>query len=95
MEPQVGLLVVELLIPGAQTLKEKRQVVRSLLDRALARFNVASAEIDHLDRHGRALLAFVTVANQAQHVHEVLGAVRQLVESEPRAEIVAASLQLL
>jgi len=95
MEARVGLLVIDLLIPGAATLKDKRQVVRSLLDRAAARFNVSVAEIDHLERHGRATLAFSCVGKDATRVRQVLERVRQLAEGEPRAELVDASIEML
>lgn len=95
MQARVGLLVIDLLIPGATTLKDKRQVVRSLLDRAAARFNVSVAEIDHLERHGRATLAFTCVGKDVARVRQVLEAVRQLAEGEPRAELVDASIEML
>jgi len=45
----VGTLKITLAIPGSDSLKDKRQVVRSLLDVARNKFNVSAAEIDHLD----------------------------------------------
>lgn len=94
MKPHVGLLVVDLLIPGALTLKDKRQVVRSVLDRAAARFNVSTAEIDHLDNHTLATLAFACVANEPKRVHDVLAMVREVVESEPRLEVTDARVEM-
>ncbi len=45
----VGLLTLELHIPDAQSLKDKRQVLRSLKDKLRRQFNVAVAELDHHD----------------------------------------------
>jgi len=59
---RVGLLVLELFLPGCASLKEKRRVVRSLLDGSRARHNVAAAEVDHQDLRQRAQLAFASVA---------------------------------
>ena len=42
----VGLLTVELHVPGAQSLKDKRHVVRRIKDR-LKKFNVAVSEVEH------------------------------------------------
>jgi len=50
----IGLLTLEIHIPDARTLKDKRQVLRSLKDRLRSRFNVAIAELDHQDKIGRA-----------------------------------------
>ena len=45
----VGLLTLELHLPDAQSLKDKRQVLRSLKDKLRAHFNVAVAELDFED----------------------------------------------
>ncbi|MBC7289271.1 MAG: DUF503 domain-containing protein [Armatimonadetes bacterium] len=95
MEPYVGLLTVDLLVPEATTLKDKRQVVRSILDRAAARYNVSVAEIDHLENPQRASLAFACVANETARVRHVLGLVLQLVEDELRAEVLQSSVEIL
>ena len=94
MKPYVGLLVVDLLIPGALTLKDKRQVVRSVLDRTAARYNVSAAEIDHLDNHTLATIAFACVANEPKRVHEVLSMVREVAESETRLEVTDARIEM-
>jgi uncharacterized protein YlxP (DUF503 family) len=87
MTAKVGLLTVQLTVPDARTLKDKRQVVRSLLGRATDRFNVAAAEVARLDSVRRAELAFCSVSNEGGHVREMLDAVLHLIEAEPRAEI--------
>jgi uncharacterized protein len=68
----VGLLTLELHIPDAQSLKEKRQVVRSLKDRLRREFNVAVAELDHHDVWQRSVIGVVTLSNEEKHVQESL-----------------------
>lgn len=68
----VGLLTLELHIPDAQSLKDKRQVLRSLKDRLRARFNVAVAELDHQDTWQRSIIGVVTLSDSEQHVEESL-----------------------
>ena len=68
----VGLLTLELYIPDAQSLKDKRQVLRSLKDRLRARFNVAVAELDHQDVWQRSVVGIVTLSNEEKHLNEVL-----------------------
>ena len=58
----VGLLVLELHLVGCGSLKDKRRIVRSLLDRSRARHNVAGAEVDHQDLQQRSQVAFAAVA---------------------------------
>lgn len=68
----VGLLTLELHIPEAQSLKDKRQVLRSLKDRLRGQFNVAVAELDHHDVWQRSVIGIVTLSNEQGHVEESL-----------------------
>jgi uncharacterized protein len=68
----VGLLTLELHIPDAQSLKDKRQVLRSLKDQLRREFNVAVAELDHQDTWQRSVVGVVTISNEEKHVAEVL-----------------------
>lgn len=68
----VGLLTLELHIQDAQSLKDKRQILRSLKDRLRAKFNVAVAELEHHDTWQRSVVGIVTLSNEEQHVEESL-----------------------
>ncbi len=68
----VGLLTLELHIPDAQSLKDKRQVLRSLKDKLRREFNVAVAELEHHDTWQRAVVGVVTLSNEEKHLREVL-----------------------
>ncbi len=71
----VGVARVVLLVPGAQSLKDKRQVVRRVRDRVLARFDCAVAEVGSLDEHQRAELGFSVVGGDRRVLERVLGEV--------------------
>lgn len=63
--PVVGLLSIEIHVPGARSLKDKRAVLRSVKDR-LRRLNVSVAETDHQDLRQRCRLGVAAVgATQA------------------------------
>ena len=68
----VGLLTLELHIAEAQSLKDKRQVLRSLKDRLRSHFNVAVAELDFEDTWQRSVVGVVTLSNEEHHVEEAL-----------------------
>jgi uncharacterized protein YlxP (DUF503 family) len=68
----VGLLTLELHIQYAQSLKDKRQVLRSLKDRLRAKFNVAVAELEHHEMWQRSVVGVVTLSNDEGHVEESL-----------------------
>lgn len=75
----VGLLSVELFIPHAQSLKDKRMVLRSIKDR-LKKFNVAVAEVEHQDVWQRAGLGVVAISTTTEHVDRELAAVADEIE---------------
>jgi uncharacterized protein len=68
----VGLLTLELHLAEAQSLKDKRQVLRGLKDRLRQHFNVAVAELDFEDTWQRSVVGVVTLSNEEQHVEEAL-----------------------
>lgn len=76
----VGLLTLEIHIEDAQSLKDKRQVLRSLKDRLRAHFNVAVAELAHQDLWQRSRIGVVTISSDSKHLEESLAQIAE--ESE-------------
>jgi uncharacterized protein YlxP (DUF503 family) len=68
----IGLLTLELHFPGARSLKDKRQALRSLETRLRNRLNVAVAEVEHQDLWQRARLAVVSVNTDHAHLDATL-----------------------
>lgn len=76
----IGLITLEIHIPDARSLKDKRQVLRSLKDKLRAHFNVAVAELDHQDTWQRSQFGIVGISSDASHLEQSMAAV--LAESE-------------
>jgi len=68
----IGLLTVQLFISGAQSLKHKRRVIKSLKDKLRNNFNVSIAELDELDKWQKAVLGVVTIGSETGYVNGVL-----------------------
>jgi len=68
----VGILRLTLYVPGASSLKDKRQVLRKVVDRLRARFNVSVAEVGENDIWQRAVVGIAAIANDHSFVNEVL-----------------------
>lgn len=81
----VGTCRLELRIPDSSSLKEKRQVLRSIKDRVQNRFNVSIAEVGYLEEWQRATLAVACVSNEAKMVDEVLNKVVDYIEGHGSA----------
>jgi uncharacterized protein len=82
-------LVVDLHLPASHSLKDKRAVVKTILEGARHRYQVAAAETDRQDKWQRAELVFAAVAGSRRHVEEVLDAVDRFVWSFPDVEVLA------
>jgi uncharacterized protein YlxP (DUF503 family) len=91
----IGLLEARLSLPGARSLKDKRQVVKSLKDRVRQRVNVSVAEVDHQDLWQSAALAFVTVAAERVTVEQRLSELQDFLRSDPRAVLLDVHTELL
>jgi uncharacterized protein YlxP (DUF503 family) len=71
----IGLLTLDLHFPGARSLKDKRQALRSLEEKVRHRFNVSIAEVEHQDLWQRARLAVVSVNTDHSHLESTLSSV--------------------
>ncbi len=91
----VGLLTLEIQIQDAHSLKDKRQVLRSLKDRLRGRFNVAIAELDGQDSWQRATIGIVSVSNNAAHLEQSLRNVFEESERMLGRDLVGHELELL
>ena len=91
----IGVRIIELFIPGSQSLKEKRFVVRSLKDKIRARFNVSIAEIDYQDLWQRSLIAIAAVSTSTQYINGQLDLALEIVNDERRAVITNVETQIL
>ena len=89
----IGSLLIELEITDGRTLKDKRQVIRSLLDRIRGRFNVSAAEVGQNDSVRYARLAAVGVANDRVFLESMMNKVAHFIESEPRVVVVAQEME--
>ena len=75
----VLLLVVDCHIPQAQSLKQKRSAVKSLVDRLRARFNASVAETGYLDEWQRSVIAISLVSNNKRYLQQQIDLIEQMV----------------
>lgn len=82
----IGTLEVRLLVRESRTLKDKRQVVRSILDRIRGGFNVSATEVDTHDDVKVATLAFAAVGFETAAVQHTLQQIAEALRKHPVAE---------
>jgi len=83
----VGIMTVELSLGDIFTLKEKRQIVKSVIERIKSRYNVSIAEVDMLDVKRRAVIGMACVSNSQQLVDRQLDLILNFLESDGRFAI--------
>lgn len=81
---------VDLRIVDAQSLKDKRHVVKSVVEGARRRFGISAAEVGAQDTWQRARLGFAVVASSAQQAELVLDDVDRFVWAQPGLEVISA-----
>ena len=91
----VGVGWVDLLIPDSRSLKEKRKVVRSTVDRLRARFNAAVAEVGDQDLWGRARIGFAVVSNDSRFVNSVLDQIRDAIDGMALAIVANSQIEIM
>lgn len=93
--PSIGALTLELQIEDSHSLKDKRNVVRSLKDRLRTKFNVSVAEIGGQGTWHHAVVAVVAVAGDREYAEQLLQAVEREAESILGGALVGSGVEWL
>jgi len=91
----VGICTIELFLPDAQSLKDKRRILKSLLQRIRNRHNVSVAEVEHQDLWQRAGIAVAAVASAQKPIDAMLQAILGEIESSLPGHIVSHDVEFL
>ena len=83
----VGMLSIALRLPGAKTLKDKRKIVRGMIDVMRRRFGVSAAEVDDLTLSGNATIGIAFVSSSKAQVEKTLQAACDFVEAHAEVEV--------
>ncbi len=91
----IGVCKLDLRIPENHSLKEKRHVLRKLIDRVKTRFNVAISEVGDNDLWQRAQMGFCTVGNDRRHINSSLDKVIYFIEQMNLVEMVHSEIEII
>jgi uncharacterized protein YlxP (DUF503 family) len=90
----VGSLRVRLLVRESRSLKDKRQVVRSIKDRLRNRFNISIAEVEAQDHRQLVVLGIAMVSNEASHLRSAFDEIVRALRTHPVAEFIDHQLEM-
>ncbi|MDP2897697.1 MAG: DUF503 domain-containing protein [bacterium] len=91
----IGVLEIEMRIPGVSSLKGKRMVVKSLKDRIRNKFNVSVSEVSHHSSWQSCLLGIAHVSTARSFTNRVLSEVLNFIQSCREIELVDFEMSLL
>ena len=92
---EVGLLTLQVHLYAAESLKDKRRVIKSLTQRVRARHNVAVAEVDHQDLLQRSEIAFLGVAMRRDSIERMFDAILEEAERTVPGDVVESGREFL
>ena len=91
----IGTCTVTLQADWVSSLKEKRMIVKSLIDRLRHKFNVSAAEVDDQDIHKLIVIGFACVTNEVRHANSIIDNVLDFIEVNTEAQIVDTVIEIL
>ncbi|MEO5378925.1 MAG: DUF503 domain-containing protein [Magnetococcus sp. DMHC-6] len=92
---QIGVLQVQVLLPGVRSLKEKRGIIKGILQRIQNRFQVATAEVGHQDVWDLAGFGFAAVGTDVAFLQSRLQKVVNFIESSGLVEVLDFHVDIL
>lgn len=91
----VGIVRVVFRLHGNQSLKDKRRVVKSLIDKSRHRFNVSVAEVGDQDVYQRAVIGVAVIGSDGRVLNSLLDRIVAFMESLGLAELVEHDMELI
>ena len=91
----VGLLTLDLHIPEANSLKSKRMVIKSLIQRIKNKFNVSVSEVDMQNLWQRSVIGIAFVSNETVMINRVFEKIRTQINNTHSVELINSNMEML
>ena len=91
----IGICTCEIYIFNANSLKSKRSVVKSIIEKSKHRFNISIAEVGENDKWQKSIIAFSTISNDQRLVEETIEKVINFFDSYSEIEIINIKREIL
>ena len=92
----VGVCRIELHLPDAQSLKDKRRIVKSLISRLQSEFHISVAEIENQELWQITTLGIACVSNHSSHANEILSnAVQFIIQNNPHLQMIDYETEII
>lgn len=91
----VGLMQLDLLLPGLSSLKEKRQIIKSMTSKVKNKYNVSVTETDHQNLRQRATIGIACVSQSNFQARRTLHAIERFVEELHLVNILRSHISIV
>jgi hypothetical protein len=91
---KMGLCLIDLYIPGNNSLKGKRQILNSVKGRIRNKFNVSIAEVEEKDSWRKARLGIVTINQNSAQVSNILQSVIKFIENSYPTQVIDYQIEI-
>ncbi|MGB4439619.1 MAG: DUF503 domain-containing protein [Sedimentibacter sp.] len=91
----VGTCEIEILIYESNSLKEKRHVLKSIIERIKVRFNASVAEVDYNDLWNKSMIGIAVVSNNKNLCESVISKIINFIDRDERVEIITFYKEIL
>ncbi len=78
----------------SNSLKDKRRIVRSIIERLKSRFNISIAEVEHLEALRRTALGLALVSNETGYLEKTMNKIVSFVEADTRVQIISMEKEI-
>lgn len=92
---KVGICILNLYIYDVNSLKEKRSVIKSIINKSRNKFNISIAEVSDNDKWNRSIIGFSTVSNDSKIIDNLLESVIKFILSNYNIEILSTDKEIL
>lgn len=92
---RIGTCTLKLIIYESHSLKDKRRVLKSIIERIRSKFNVSIAEVDLNDNWRNAVIGFACVTNESKYANEIISKIINFVDEDSRVEIIEENIEIL
>ncbi|BBB33591.1 conserved hypothetical protein [Thermotomaculum hydrothermale] len=91
----VQVLIIDAIITGSRSLKEKRAVLNSIKGAISSKFNVSISELGYANKWQRTLLGFAVISSDGKLNSKILEKISDIIHNDGRLEVVNSSIEEL
>jgi len=91
----IGILELEIRLPLANSLKDKRRLLKSLIVRLRNNFNVSVSEIGYQDQWRKALIGIGIVTNETKFAHRILFRIIEYIKNSKEFSLIDSKMEII